>query len=155
YQASAGTLTIAAGRTTGTITVLVTGDRVPEPNRTFFVNLSGPTNATIVDGQGVATIVDDEPRIRVDDVTKLEGTKGQKTLFVFTITLSTAYDQAVTLSYQTIDGTATTSDNDYSAKSGTLSFKAGETTKTISIEVRGDSKRETDETFYLNLFGNS
>ena len=31
----------------------------------------------------------------------------------------------------------------------------GETTKTITIEVKGDSKKEADETFYLDLFDNS
>ncbi len=34
-------------------------------------------------------------------------------------------------------------------------FAPGETTKTITIEVKGDSKREANETFYLDLFGNS
>src|SRR5262249_10519626 len=46
YQVASGTLTIPAGQTTGTITVLVNGDRLAEPNETFFVNLSSPTNAT-------------------------------------------------------------------------------------------------------------
>jgi len=41
------------------------------------------------------------------------------------------------------------------AKSGTLTFAPGETTKTITIEVKGDSKREADEYFYLDLSGNS
>jgi hypothetical protein len=36
-----------------------------------------------------------------------------------------------------------------------LTFAPGETTKTITIEVKGDSKREANETFYLDLFGNS
>ena len=36
---------------------------------------------------------------------------------------------------------------------GTLTFAPGETTKTITIEVKGDSKREGNETFYLDLFG--
>jgi hypothetical protein len=36
---------------------------------------------------------------------------------------------------------------------GTLTFAPGETTKTITIEVKGDSKKEADETFYLDLFG--
>jgi hypothetical protein len=31
----------------------------------------------------------------------------------------------------------------------------GETTKTITIEVKGDSKKEANETFYLDLFGYS
>ena len=59
------------------------------------------------------------------------------------------------MSYRTVDGSATTSDSDYVAKTGTLTFAPGETTKTITIEVKGDSKKESDETFYLDLFGNS
>ena len=47
------------------------------------------------------------------------------------------------------------SGQDYVAKTGTLTFAPGETTKTISIDVKGDTKKETDETFYLDLFGNS
>jgi hypothetical protein len=154
YTGATGTLTIPAGQTTGTITIQVTGDRLAEPNETFFVNLSGATNATISDGQGVGTIVDDEPRIRIDDVTKAEGKKGQTTLFTFTVTLSAAYDQAVTMSFKTTDGTAKTGDKDYTARTGTITFDPGETTKTITIEVRGDGKREANETFYLDLFGN-
>ena len=41
------------------------------------------------------------------------------------------------------------------AKSGTLTFAPGETMKPITIVVKGDSKKEADETFYLELFGNS
>jgi hypothetical protein len=155
YQARSGTLTIPAGQTTGTITVPVLGDRLPEPDEAFFVNLSGATDATIGDGQAVGTIVEDEPRISITDVAKAEGRKSQTTLFTFTVTLSVTYDQPVTMSFSTLNGTATTGDNDYVAKSGTLTFAPGETTKTITIEVRGDSRRESDESFYLDLSGNS
>jgi hypothetical protein len=99
--------------------------------------------------------VDDEPRISIGDVTKAEGKKGQTTLFTFTVTLSAAYDQAVTVSFRTADGMATTRGDDYVGKTGTLTFAPGETTKTITIEVKGDNKREADEYFYLDLFGNS
>ena len=133
--------------------MLVNGDRLGELNETFVVNLSNPTNATIADGQGVGTIADDEPRISISDVTKAEGKKGKTTLFTFTVTLSAAYDQPVTMSFQTVNGTATTSNNDYIVRSGTLTFAPGETTKTITLEVKGDSKKEADETFYLDLFG--
>jgi len=88
-------------------------------------------------------------------VTRSEGRKGKTTLFTFTVTLSAACDQAVTMSFQTVNGTAKTSDSDYVAKSGTLTFAAAETTKTITIEVKGDSKNESNETFYLDLFDNS
>jgi hypothetical protein len=103
----------------------------------------------------VGTITDDEPRISISDVTKSEGRKNQTTLFTFTVTLSVAYDQPVTMSFRTADGTAKTSDGDYAARTGTLTFAPGETTKTITIEVKGDNKKEADEYFYLDLFGNS
>ena len=59
------------------------------------------------------------------------------------------------MSFSTVNGTATTSNNDYVAKTGTLTFAPGETTKTITIEVKGDSKRESNETFSLELFAAS
>jgi hypothetical protein len=155
YTAAAGNVTIPAGQASRTFTVAVKGDRLAEPNETFVVNLTSPTNATIADAQGIGTIVDNEPRISISDVSKKEGKKGDTTLFTFTVTLSAAYDQAVTTSFRTVDGTAKSSDSDYLTKAGTLTFKPGETTKTITIEVKGDSKKEANETFYLDLFGNS
>jgi hypothetical protein len=154
YQATSGTLTFSPGQTSKTITVIVNADRLAEPNETFVVNLSGATNATTADGQGVGSIVDDEPRVSISDVSKAEGKKNQTTLFTFTVTFSVAYDQAVTMSYQTTNGTATTTgDGDYVARTGTLTFAPGETTKTITVEVKCDNKKESDETFYLDLFG--
>ncbi|MBC7820484.1 MAG: VCBS repeat-containing protein [Planctomycetaceae bacterium] len=155
YQVATGTLAIPAGQTTGTITVLVSGDRLAEATETFFVNLSSPTNAVINDGQGEGTILDNEPRISISDLSMKEGKRNQTTLFTFTVTLSAAYDQPVTMSYRTVNGTAKTSDSDYIAKTGTLTFAPGQTTKTITIEVKGDSKKEANETFYVDLFSNS
>src|SRR5262249_41924426 len=105
--------------------------------------------------QGVGSILDDEPRVNISDVTMKEGKSNQATQFSFVITLSSAYDQPVTMSFQTSNGTATTSGNDYIAKSGALTFQAGETRKTVTIVVNGDSTKEANETFYLDLFGNS
>jgi Calx-beta domain-containing protein/VCBS repeat protein len=153
YQAATGTLTFAPGETEKTLTVFVNGDRVVEAQESYFVNLSGATNAYILDSQGVGTILDDEPRVSISDVSKKEGDGRKTTRFVFTVTLSAAYDQPVTMSFRTMNATATTSDRDYLAKSGSLTFNPGETTKTITIKVKDDSKREADETFYLDLFG--
>jgi hypothetical protein len=60
YFGASGTVFFAPGQTTATITILVRGDKTKEPNETFFVNLTGATNATISDSQGVATIVNDD-----------------------------------------------------------------------------------------------
>ena len=153
YNASTGSLTIPAGKTSGTFTVLVIGDKTGEPNETFLVNLSNPGNAVIADGQGAGTIVDDEPRVSINDVTRAEGSKGHNTLFTFTVTLSAPLDKEVKLSFRTVNGTATTTNKDYAAKTGTLTFKPGETTKTITITVKGDPYPGDDETFYVDLFG--
>lgn len=156
YTAASGTLTFTPGQLSRTITVQVIGDRLPEPNETFCVNLNAATNALISDGQGVGTIADDEPRISIGDVTKAEGKNG-KTLFVFTVTLiipgnPLGYDQAVSLSYATANGTAKKGE-DYTDNTGTLTFAPYQTTKTITIEVKGDNKKEAAETFYVDLFG--
>ena len=63
-----------------------------------------------------ATILDDEPRISINGRDQVGGQGNRTTLFTFTVTLSAAYDQPVTMSYRTVDGTATTSDNDYSPR---------------------------------------
>jgi hypothetical protein len=156
YAASSGNVTVAAGQTTQTFTVAVLGDRLPEPTESFYVNLDTPSsNALIDDGFGVGTIVDNEPRISISNVSIQEGNgNGKYTIFTFTVTLSVAYDQAVTMSFRTVQGSATAG-QDYVSKTGTLTFAPGETTKTITIEVKRDNKRESNETFYLDLFSNS
>jgi hypothetical protein len=150
YQTKSGTLIFAPGVTTQTITVVVNGDRIGEADESFFVNLDSPTVASIADGQGVGTILDDEPRITISDVSLNEGHRGP-TNFNFTVSLSAAYDAAVTVSYATANGTASVANNDYQAKSGTVTFAAGVTSQTVTILVNGDRTKESDETFYLNL----
>jgi hypothetical protein len=157
YAAVSGKLTFAAGETARTVAVPVFGDRAFEPDETFVVNLSGAKGARIADGQGVVRIIDDEPRLSVGDaagtvVYAADGTTAGTTL-TFTVSLATAYDQAVTVNYATADGTATAG-VDYLAAAGTLTFAPGETTKTVTIQVLGNDAGVT-ETFYVNLGGAS
>ena len=94
YQSASGTVTFAAGQTTKTISVLVNGDRAGELNETFMVNVGlAAGNAVIGDAQGVGTIVDDEPRVSINSVTKNEGNSGT-TQFVFTVSLSAASERS-------------------------------------------------------------
>jgi hypothetical protein len=155
YQAASGNLTIPAGQTTGTITVPVNGDATPEPNETFYLNLTSVDGATIADGQGVGTIINDDvalSSLTIGDVSKKEG-KGGTTAFSFTVTLSASSNVPVTVQYMTADGTATFAGEDYTAKVGTLTFQPGQTSQTITISVKGDKTKEADETFFVNLFG--
>jgi hypothetical protein len=153
FQSTGGTVTFAPGQTSQSLTVPVIGDRTPESTESFFVDLSSPSNATIADGQGVGTILDNEPRVSINDVSMTEGKSGTKN-FVFTVTLSAAYDQNVTMSFRTVNGTATSSGSqaDYIAQTGALNFAAGQTSKTITIQVKGDKKKEPNETFNVELF---
>ncbi len=152
YTEKSGTVTIPAGQTSGTFMVAVLGDRLGEPTETFAVNLGAPTNATIGDGQGIGTILDDEPRISINNVTTTEGNGNKSKLFTFTVSLSAAYDQAVTVNYATANGTATAG-SDYQSKSGVVTFAPGETSKTITVAVMEDRQNEANETFFVNLSG--
>ena len=67
FVAGAITITFNPGQTTRTVTVFVQGDSAVEGTEEFFVNLSNPVNATILDGQAVATIIDDEGLILVTE----------------------------------------------------------------------------------------
>jgi Calx-beta domain len=60
YDAASDTLTIPAGRTAWAIYVTVRGDRKREADEVFYVNLSNANGATILDGQGVGAIRDDD-----------------------------------------------------------------------------------------------
>ena len=150
------TLTFNPGETSKTITVAVNGDNQVELNETFFLNLSNlqgnGSNVTITDNQGQGTINNnDSASIAITDVTVTEGNSGT-TNAVFTVSLSNPVDTAITLYYTTANGTATTADNDYTAIATTpLIFNAGETSKTITVAVNGDTKVEANETFFVNL----
>jgi probable HAF family extracellular repeat protein len=60
YEQTGDTLTFEANQTTATVTVAVSGDTTDEPDESFLVNLSNPTNATISDAQGTGTITNDD-----------------------------------------------------------------------------------------------
>jgi Calx-beta domain-containing protein/VCBS repeat protein len=146
-----GTLTFYPGTTTQTITVPVIGDRVFEGNETFFVNLSGATNAVLTDSQGVGTILDDDAAgLSIDDVVVVEGKSAR-----FTVTLSPVNNsQTVTVNYATANGTAT-APADYTTTSGTLTFPPGTATQTILVPTATDALVELKETFVVNLSGAS
>src|SRR5207302_939807 len=88
--------------------------------------------------------------ISVNDVSQAEGNTGQ-TDFTFTVSLTNPSAQAITVDYATQDGSATTADSDYAQNTGTLTFAAGETSKTVTVKVNGDTTFEPDEGFALKL----
>ena len=146
-----GHATFAPGETTKTVTVQVIGNTVKQSDRTFLVNLSGAMQATIGDGQGTGTIKDDDaaPVLSINDVTVNEGNSGT-TPAVFTVTLSGSTSLPVTVNYATADGTGKAG-VDYQSATGTLTFAPGETTKTVTVQVIGNTVKQSDRTFLVNL----
>ena len=148
YTAASATLTFPPGVTSQTFTVLVNGDTKYELNETFGVNLANPTGTTVVDGAGVGTITNDDPQpvISITDVSHPEGNAGA-TPFVFTVQLSNASSQTVSVMAATANGTATTIDNDYASNTQPVTFVPGVTSQTFIVVGNGDLTVESDEAF--------
>lgn len=152
YVTLNGGLTFPAGVTSKTVTIVIKGDNTDEPNETFTLNLSSPTNAGIADAQGVGTIVDNDgtPTLSINNVSVNEVNSGSNSTATFTVSLSAGSLSTVTVNYATANGTAT-QPADYVSKSGTLTFAPGELSKPITVTVKGDNLDEANETFVVNL----
>ncbi|MEO8350950.1 MAG: Calx-beta domain-containing protein [Chthoniobacteraceae bacterium] len=86
----------------------------------------------------------------INDTSVMEGNSGMKTA-TFTVTLSAASTDSVTVQYVTTDGTAMTSEDYDAVPLTTLTFNPGQVTKTIDVKVRGDKAAEGNETFFVSL----
>ena len=147
YTAGTGSITIAAGATTANIPIAVLADSLDENDEVVHVNLSNPTNATIVDAQGALTITDDDA---TPSLSIANGTSTDETSVTLVVTLSAASGRSVTVNAATSNGTATQG-SDFNAFSSTVTFAAGETTKNVVIPLTNDTSDEVDETFTVTL----
>ena len=141
---------IGPGATSVTVRVRTTDDTVDEEDETFTLKLSSPTNGTLGDATATGTIIDNDgesslPTISVSDASATEGAAVE-----FAVSLSAASGEQVTVQYATSDGTAEGA-TDFTAASGTLTFEANETSKTVSVATTNDSADEENETFTLTL----
>jgi chitinase len=153
YVAASGTTIFVPGQTTGAVRVLVRDDTLDEPDETLLVSFKNPVNATLggIWGLGIGTITDDDPppTIVPGQASIIEGNSGTKVLQV-PVSLSAPSGQAVTASWITLDDSAV-SPGDFTAASATVTFTAGETTKTVAVIVRGDTVKEPNERFFVSF----
>src|SRR5262249_54403677 len=89
------------------------------------------------------------PRFSINDPRVTEGNSGT-TPAVFTVSLSAPSSSTVAVNYATANGSAVAG-SDYVGTSGVLSFAPGETAKTITVSVIGDTTVEPDEVFSVLL----
>src|SRR5205085_40923 len=112
---------------------------------------SSASNLVPIDGNGTEDVFANRRiGLSVNGLSHLEGDSGT-TAYSVTVTLSAPSTQTVTVHFTTADGTATTASGDYQATSGDLTFNPGETSKTITVQVAGDTTPEPDESFFVNL----
>ena len=150
-------LTFIPGDTSQTISILITSDIIWEFDEFFFVLLENAQNATIEDGEGICTILNDDPlpevpAVSISDATIVEGDDGT-TNAVFTYSsIPEYYLWEGYFQYSTEDGTAKAGE-DYVATSDGIAFHAQvEISGMIAVPIIGDDIIEGDEIFYLNLY---
>jgi len=154
YQTNSGSFTVIPGAITAQLSIGINGDVSVEPDETFFVNLGATTGATVADSQGVGTIINDDglasPGISISNVTLAEGNSGTSNAN-FTVSLTASSASTITVNFTTADNSATTANNDYVFKTGTVTFTPGQTSQPVAIVVNGDTTFEPNETFFVNL----
>ncbi len=158
YVAASGVLnfTGTAGETR-TVSVTINGDTTFEPDESFFLNLSAPTNAvTLLDGQAIGTITNDDPAplpVISLAVSPASVTENGATNLIYTFTRTGATTNPLTVNY-TVNGSATNG-TDYGLIGNSITFAAGSATATVTVNPTGDSDVEPDETVSLTLLANA
>ncbi len=153
YTLENGTLSIAAGDTTGTITIAnIVDDTTDETDETVIITLSSPSNASLgSDKVHTYTITDDDDQPEISfNVTTSSGSESISSTAI-TVDLSSASSSDITVNY-TVSGSAVGSGTDYTLADGTLTINAGETSATIIITgIIDDLSSEGNETVIITL----
>src|SRR4029079_619140 len=141
------------GQLSTLVSVTINGDTTIESNETFNVNLSSVNGATLLDGQGVGTITNDDssvPGLRINDVSVAEGNSGTKVL-TFTASRTQVASTIVTFNAATQSGTAAVGTDFVGFAPTGFSIQAGELSAPVSVTINGDTTIEPNETLKLNL----
>jgi uncharacterized delta-60 repeat protein len=151
-----GTVTFAAGETSQTITIEVNGDTIAENDETFAVTLANPTGATITSATANGMIVNDDTNLAITPptISQPEGNSGI-THYTFTVTRTGLLSGSSTAQWSVAGiGGQPADANDFPGgvlPTGSVTFAAGETSQTITIDVNGDTIAENNETFAVTL----
>ena len=149
-------VTFGASDTRKDIVIPLYDDSEEEDDKTILVTIAPaaalPDGFSLTNATTTVTISDDDdPSLSITAPAAVtEGDSGS-TDMVFTVTLSPASGQQVTVDYGVDASSTATADTDFTDLSGTLTFAAGETSKPITVAVTGDAADEPDETVVLKL----
>ncbi|MGE4427129.1 MAG: Calx-beta domain-containing protein [Solirubrobacteraceae bacterium] len=113
-------------------------------------SLLGGVHQTIGRPLALGRIKSAGPVASIGNATVTEGPAGRETAVALTVTLDDPSPQPLSVVYATADGTAKAGE-DYRATSGRLTFAAGQTSRTITVPVRGNALHQADRSFTVTL----
>ncbi|MDE0005728.1 MAG: M10 family metallopeptidase C-terminal domain-containing protein, partial [Rhodospirillaceae bacterium] len=142
-------ITFKAGETSKVIEIETTDDNLRETSESFSITLSDPQNADLApDPAATVTIRDDDsyPTVSVADAAVTEGGTAQ-----VRVSLDRPYSKDVTVLWSVSDGTATGGDHSVPSQPQKVTFRPGETSKVIGIDITDDAIHEGSEYFIVLL----
>lgn len=154
---TSGTVSFAAGATSQTISVLVAGDANVEADERFSVNLTSATNGNLGATSAAGMIRNDDsyPVVSIRSLTsrQAEGSAANgRTPFTFELSRSGNTGVASTVAWNIGSYNSNFNGADYAGSaSGTISFAAGQSLRTLTVNIAADSIEENDESFYVRL----
>ena len=152
FQPSSGTVTFTPGQVSQQIIVQVNGDTDPEPNETFFLQLTNAVGLSLAQATPQGTILNDDGALQ-PAIGFLQSTfNAQEGFGSVILNVSRSGDSSVTSSIHYITGNVTASQkSDFEISAGRLIFGPGETTKTIIVLINDDMYVEGTESFQVIL----
>jgi Ca2+-binding RTX toxin-like protein len=157
FAATTGTITFAAGSSLATLTINPTADTTPEANETVALTLTAGTGYSVSTPSAVTgTINDDDNKITLT-VSPTSVNEDGATNLVYTFTRTNGISSPLVVNY-TVGGTATFNGDytaigatSFTATAGTLTFVAGSSTATLTLDPTADTAIEANETVALTL----
>lgn len=152
----AGSLVLLPGQSTAQIMIDIAADAFVEPDETFSVLLTDPTNLTIPDNESAVSILNDDVGGSVQfSASSVTASESDDTA-TLTVSRTGGAAAGVVVAYAVSGGSATPN-RDFLSVSGKLYFAAGESTKTIVVplldDVVDELPIETIEFSLTEIFG--
>ena len=150
------TVTILAGETApqNPIRISTTADNFAEPDETFVLTYSAD-HATVADDTAIGTIKNDDERVLAVNSITINEDSGTADLDISLFPPVEAGDTAIDVTYATSNGAAigstTPNTGDFEETSGSVSFEAGEPSKSISVNITNDNLKEDNESFTVTV----
>ena len=155
FMPQSGQLTFGNGlEPTQTIQVPIVGDEINENNETLLVTLSDVQGSAFLRRpEAIGEILDDDPlpTLSIADAEYTEGDEGTIN-YGLTVTLSEPSSKEVVVKYEHTDESATWDEDYRTTLPGIITFAAGETERTIGVQINGDNEKEGNEDFLIDLF---